>query len=369
MKNLIPLISETAATEKIDYQALNEKIADNITIILDSFGLPYKNYPNRVAFECPVHDSSNKESANIFTKGNKTYGNFKCWTNNCHDEIGYGAINFVKFLIEKHTGSTLRLSEVGLYLQDKAKIKLPKISIEGVSNKKFSSFVLNENKVFNKVIASRESLLKKIIIPSPYFINRGFSEGVLTAFDVGYCRTHGKEMFMRSVVPVYNNMEQVIGCLGRSQFEECGICGRYHSPVRRCPSNKLEEKWSRKWINSEGFKTGLTLYSLWNLPEDIKKVILVEGPADVWRLWEGGIKNAVALFGCNLLDEQVRLLDALGITDIYMSLDNDDAGRSGEKSIIEKYSLFYNLHKIHYSYKDVGSIPVELIPEIFREAN
>jgi 5S rRNA maturation endonuclease (ribonuclease M5) len=179
-------------------------------------------------------------------------------------------------------------------------------------------------------------------------------------------------MFMRVVVPVYDiTGKYLIGCVGRSINPECVLCGRYHAGNRACPSNPIEEKWARKWVNSTGFNTGNHLYNIWNAAEPAKekqKLILVEGQGDVWRLYEAGIFNVVGLFGNKLTDNQFALIESLGITDIYIALDIDEEGLKGRGKVREKLAMYYNLHDIDLTAKDVGDMSDADIRITFKDA-
>lgn len=370
MKTLTSSTSETTCTGKIDWTELNKNIADNIDIVLNYFNIEYSKYQNRAAFACPVHDSSNTESANVFISGNEKYGNFVCWSNHCEENIGRGAVNLVQFLLSKKLDKQLGLNDVLRELKPILNIdEYKRLSVDDTSS--FSKFVLNHNEVENKVICTKKYLIDTLEIPSKYFLQRGFSPEVLLKYNVGYCKSRGKKMYMRSVAPVLSddNPELVIGCVGRTHYDKCLICEKYHSPNKACPSNRLEEKWASKWINSDKFNTGKSLYGLWLAKESIldsSAVVLVEGQGDVWRLSEAGIQNVLGMYGSNFTDHHRVILDSLGVSNVIVASDNDEAGNKCYSNIVEKYSKFYNIRKIDFPYKDIGEIPVEEIKKIFR---
>ena len=80
-------------------------------------------------------------------------------------------------------------------------------------------------------------------------------------YDIGFSFKRTDELFMRTVVPVYNDEFKLIGRLGRSLFIQCPICNKYHAENRMCPTNKVEEMWAAKWRNSQGFNTGNYFYN------------------------------------------------------------------------------------------------------------
>jgi len=364
--------TETTPIETINYTELNEVIALNIEQFLEFYNIEYTTYPNRIAFPCPIHKSDRKESLTVFTSGSTSVGNFVCWTNHCENEIGRGVVNLIKYLVkEKYGNSSMRkvLEQVELITGNKCPTELS--LNKDIRN--FNNLVskINTN-IETKILATREYVKQNLTIPAEYYINRGFSSKTLEHFDVGTCVKRGQEMFMRVVVPVYDKTGQfLIGCVGRSINPECVLCGRYHLKNRACPSNNIEERWSRKWINSSNFSTGNYLYNLWNAfnpAREKQKLILVEGQGDVWKLHEAEIPNAVGLFGNQLTDNQFSIIESLGVTDIYIALDMDEEGLKARTRIIDKLQMYYNIHEIELTHKDVGDMPISDIKSIFKEA-
>ena len=91
-------------SNKIDFNAVNRTISENIEKFLDYFGLDYVSYQNRVSMSCPIHTSSKSESLSVFTTGDNSVGNFVCWTHHCESEVGRGAINLIVELLKVKNG-------------------------------------------------------------------------------------------------------------------------------------------------------------------------------------------------------------------------------------------------------------------------
>jgi len=111
-----------------------------------------------------------------------------------------------------------------------------------------------------------------------------------------------------------------------------------------------------KWTNSKGFESRYSLYNLWNAAQYIKRsniAIIVEGPADVWRLEEAGIHNSVAIFGVDLSEPQLALLDANCVFKIVVLFDNDEGGIEGRKRVNKMLKRTHQV--LHYCVDtDVG---------------
>ena len=346
---------ETNHTGKIDYKAVAELIADNIELFLDYFGVTYITHHNRVSFPCPIHSSSSPESLNLFTSGNESIGNYVCWTHHCESECGRNSINLIRHML----GEGKSFSDTIKFIESITGTASVRISAENKNCRDFSNFVKTiEPKKVKDYSITREQVRKLLKIPSSYYLNRGFEEKTLRHFDVGFCSTRGKEMFMRTVVPVYTlDGKFYEGCVGRTINEQCPMCQKYHYVNSPCPTNN--PKFANKWINSSGFSCGDTLYSIWHAVEHIKKsgkLVIVEGQGDVWRLWEAGIKNAVGLFGCKMTDTQFSMIESLGISDISLALDSDEAGKNGQEKIYNKLKNYYNVTKVNVGSHDIGDM-------------
>ena len=69
-------------------------------------------------------------------------------------------------------------------------------------------------------------------------------------------------------------------------------------------------------------------------------IILTEGPFDVAKVVEAGLRNVVGSFGASLSDRQAAKLkemsDAFGTTNIHIVYDRDEAGRKGADKAAER---------------------------------
>lgn len=375
MKTLIhqPKHLETTHTESIDFIALNESIAANAEKIMDALNIDYVVYPNRVAFACPIHQSDRKESLNLFTSGDTSVGNFVCWTNHCENDIGRGAINLVRSILEKVLNKTVSLPEAIRKVEEITGNKISKIQQTDDDVRAFNHLALKMIRETKQVDygVTREYVRRNLTIPAKYYINRGFLPETLREFDVGLCTRKGQQMFMRIVVPIYDiTGKYLVGCVGRSINPECSICNMYHAPNRMCPSNKIEEKWAQKWINSEGLKTKDFFYNTWNAKKHIEQsstVILVEGQGDVWRMYEAGIYNVLGLFGCELSDTKFDILNSFGVMNIILALDSDDAGKNATSKIKNRISSYFNVETIDLPNKDIGEMSILETKSCFKD--
>jgi DNA primase len=157
--------------------------------------------------------------------------------------------------------------------------------------------------------------------------------------------------------------QNYIGCTARSIFEECVICKSYHHPKMLCPRFEIP-----KWRHNDELPRENILYNAWFAKNDIANhntAVLVEGPADVWRLDEAGINCSLAILGSDLSRGQSRLLNTLGVLNLYLLFDNDEAGQQCTEHVFKYYRHVFNIVSIPFSKHDIGEMtPDEVKKEI-----
>lgn len=206
-----------------------------------------------------------------------------------------------------------------------------------------TNFFISEVKSVKSI--TRSDVIKRLSIPSQYYINRGFSKEVLTEFDVGECLNPNSEMHDRVVFPIYDvTWKTMIGCVGRTLIGD-----------------------KRKWKNQRDFKSSDYLFNYWRgfdyaCMKD--SAILVEGQGDVMRLWEAGHYNVFGLFGSSLSLSQETLLQKMGISNIITIADNDQAGEKLRRNIQKQLCRLFNVKHIKPTQKDVGEMSILEIKDL-----
>lgn len=322
------------------------KLNENIEEIADKLNLDYKVIDNRIVMPCPVHGGDNAEAFCLYLDGIKQKGNWVCWTHGCEKKHGQDLLGLIRGLTGLGFMESVNyaLDLLNLEVGDIQIIETPQ-SIHKINQ--ITETILRERRLANYNI-SREDVLKSLNIPSPYFIERGFSSEVLKLFDVGDCHIAGKKMYNRAVVPVYDEFFKFVGCVGRH------IGGGDY----------------RKWINSDDFKRSY-LYGIHITKEHIiraRAIVLVEGQGDVWRLYENRIKNGAGIFGTALVDDQLMYLESLPIETIIVLTDMDDAGREAANQIKKVCGRRFNYIVPEYPTKDVGELTDEQFNTIIKPA-
>lgn len=333
---------------------LNQLVGQSLRQLLDKINAEYIDYGNRVSMACPIHKGEDKDSCCIYT--NVEFPYWKCFSRNCHEE-GKGLVRLFTALLDKN------------YFETKNWLESIVGPGESVDVDRYS--FICENRVLesrsNSTIMSREDFLCKTNRPSQYFIDRGFSPNVVNDYDIGEWKVTGE-----IVIPVYDeSRDNVIGYIERSPWKRCCLCDLYHNFKHPCPTTKEEKMGCRKWKNSFSFYSDQTFFNLWFAKPFIKKtnsVVLVEGQGDVLRLVSAGIKNCLGMFGVDLKPGQRKLLDKLGVQNIFLFLDPDDAGKESSDKIEESLGRYYNFYRIESEF-DPGDSSEEVIKDMFHEYN
>jgi len=251
---------------------------------------------------CVIHGGDNT-TAFRFNKETLTW---ICFTHKCHeipdknnDIIGLimktlsvdftGAVNYLKQL----TGAVGDID----YADYKRK-------------KEKKSFIrTNITPKASDVIVTEESLSEFKWFRSDLFKNEGFSDGVLDYFEVGggYTDKYG---YVRDVIPIR------------------GIDGKLLAYSLR--SVKTTD-YDKKYIITTNFYKDRVLYNLNNIKDTCssKPIIVVEGFKSVWRLYEYGIYNVVAVMGSEITPGQTNLLMSYALNGVVILFDNDEAGVRG----------------------------------------
>lgn len=115
----------------------------------------------------------------------------------------------------------------------------------------------------------------------------------------------------------------------------------------------------RKYLYNKGFSRRNTVVGRYGEkcsgPSDY--VVIVEGFMDRLKLEQLGIKNAVAIFGWKITDEQVKKLKNAGIKFVVSALDNDVYGKRGTECLRKHFDV------IRWPYlkgiKDPGDFTIE----------
>jgi hypothetical protein len=357
-------------TDQAKINELTEIVLENIEDIYEYFDVNYHRGQKVYFSECFIHGGDNRSALNLYYDADFRV-HFKCRTHGCQKHFGTsllsmirGGLSHIKYGWTVPGDKTVTFDQTIDFLLDRYKLNFNGLQGQSIDsgNHEFSRLVNNLSGSKTRGKITRDFYRERVEIPSTYYMNRGYSIEVLDDYDVGVCKTYGKPMYNRSVVPIYDDIgETIIGFSGRSIFDQCEKCKSYHDPSKDC-------YYFPKWRHSKGFEKEKALYNYHNAKEHIASsgvIILVESPGNVWRLEESGIHNSVGLFGTTLNPPQKHLIDESGALTIVIIMDNDDndAGQKAAEEIKQQLEKTYRVYIVDINKNDVGEMSTNEVTE------
>ena len=350
--------------KKIDLAKLENLAIDNLELVLNDLEIfDYEKTENGYRSRCHIHDGNNPTAWYFFIKKKA----WNCYTHQCHSEHGNRIFNFVMAMKE------ITFIESVDYLCNLFSVT----NSEDFKAKEEEMYLRKiKNSIIQNVIKKKTfsaDCLDKLADCSKYMNKRGFGKDEIDEFRCGYAKS-GK-LFERVVFPVWDDVNEIVGFIGRTVYEKCEKCGLFHCKNKDGSDSCPKYKTPAKWLCSESFRKGVILYNLNKAKESIAEngsVIITEGIIDLMRFWSAGVKNVVATLGVNVSSQQLILLLSLGtIKKIYLCSDDDNAGEkfknkhSEYKDLEENKSAlslsrYFNVERISYDgQKDIGEMSRE----------
>lgn len=339
----------STTNSRLDLNKVQNIIFQDISKLLDSFGLEYTQDRDNIFMKCPIHEGSDNPNGLSISLDKQIW---RCWTRGCHDHYDGNIWGFIKGLLDTESFSDVLKYVSKLYDLNGARKNEHTIPVADNVNAD------NHNSNFNTIIttirrnkthscannkALRYDELKSGTTPSAYFISRGYREETLRFFGVQDSTDREGPLKHRAIIPIkFNN--NYVGYIARATKE-----------------------WLQpKYIFSEGIKKTDYLYNYDNAIDVAHKtncMWLVEGQGDVWRLWECGVHNVVGLFGKDISGEQRKLLLSTGVTTLIILTDNDQAGRESKIKIKRDLGRLFKLIFPKMHTKDLGNMFVENVKQ------
>lgn len=255
----------------------------------------FKPGPRNIQFNCPIHADGQERNPScgisIINQEGVPAGTVHCFT------CGYTAT------LEQMISHCFGKDDDGTFGREWLIKNFLTISIE---NRKDIILDLQRgnNKITNNYITEEE--LDSYRYYHPYMYKRRLTDEVIEQFDVGY----DKHFELKDK---FGKVKSVLRCL---TFPVRDINGNTLFIARRSVDIKL-------FHYPEGINK--PVYGLYELPKDVKEVIVCEGILDALTCWVYG-KPAVALLGLGT-EYQYEQLRKLGCRKIITALDPDAAGQ------------------------------------------
>lgn len=300
------------------YSKYNLVASKCLEAILDHLNVEYFVHNDNVFFECPIHESTDVRHASIRTSD----GVFRCWSGDCHNlpNCNKTTLGFLKCYLSKIHNKDLDWNFVFDFVDNFHDYPIDKLSIP--------QHKTNTLRIFDK------SEHPEVIIPSEYYLGRGFKKETLQYFGVG-----DSTWWEKAIVPIYYVSGEYVGFSGRSIHPECPTCHYHHSKYTHCvgPHAKNIVKYIR-WYHKKGMSKEFILYNMNNVAKSLAdKVAIVEGQSCCWRLHEYEI-DAVSVMGREFNGHHRDLLKRYGKSKVLLVADNDPKGQEFRQKFIAQYN-------------------------------
>ncbi len=309
---------------------------------------------------CPFHDD-HSPSMSV----SKEKGIFYCFT--CHE--GGNAIKFIEKYkkLSSIEAATFLAQEYHIDISEFNNVSSQTSTINKYYNamdtaSKFYSFLMND-----------ENLSKDA---REYLKSRGIDDNTINEFKIGLSIEDSQALTKTLMSKGYLKSDLIITSLANEN--EDLFVDRIMVPIRnesgrvvafggRIYKKESMDKNLSKYMNSKEspiFKKGETIFNLDKAIDALKTtnyLIVNEGYMDVITSYSRGVKNAVAIMGTNITDEQVNLLKKY-TKNVAICLDGDKAGIDGVKNLIRGFE------KANMNYS-VTILPNDMDPDEFIRKN
>jgi DNA primase len=314
---------------KLDY--LKEAIDPRY--LVESLGIALtRETPKELRGSCAVHGGDNPTSFR-FNKERKTW---VCFSHKCHDIHGNDIIGLIRAMQNvDFMGAVNYLS--GMVGDFDTAIEAIKFRRER-EKKEFISYNREETYIHPKV--NEERLAGYMGNRSQLFSLDGFSAETLDYFEIGG-GYQTADKINRDVIAIRDTEAQLAAYSLRD--------------IR--PNASYESKY---WI-TPGFDKDSVLYNLHRLVPVDGPLVVVEGFKAVWRLYDYGIKNTVAIMGSKLTIGQQKLLFSNAIHGVVLFFDCDVPGVEGAMAAYE--ALRYRMDVWPVFIMEEGKDPADLDKE------
>lgn len=301
--------------------------------LVESLGIVVlRETPKELRGNCAVHGGDNPTSFR-FNKDLKTW---VCFSHKCHDVFGNDIIGLIRGMqkVDFMSAVDYLSNLVGDF----------DFAVEGLKyrrEKEQKEFInYNRTEVYIHPKVNEKRLLGYMGHRSQLFRNDGFSDETLDHFEIaGGYRTDDK--LIRDVIPIRDIDNNLVAYSLRD--------------IR--PNANYESKY---WI-TPGFDKDRVLYNLNRITPVDGPLIVVEGFKSVWRLYDYGIKNVVAVMGSKITQGQQKLLFSNAVDGVVVLFDCDISGVEGAMAAYE--ALRYRLDVYPVFITEEGKDPADLDKE------
>lgn len=274
-----------------------------------------------------------------------------CWSHHCEQEYGSDILGLIRSVVGCSFNDSLKwisefLVKNSIDIDSEPVIQKSKNRVQIKSHEPLS-----------------ENLLKFLEPKYDLLLARGYQPQTMTDYEIGFWNRLGTFMHNRIIVPIRDINDNLVGFSGRTIYEKSDW-----------EKYQIKAKWVHgryydRWPKIDELKTGSLLFNLNKAKNYIglqKTIILVEGPLDGLRLHEAGINNWIALLGCNFTPIHRNILVSLGINNLVLALDTDQAGVGAANKLSDSLSDFFHIHRPRMQ-NDPSKTSLQELRDIFND--
>jgi len=298
------LVDKTNDWEEFKIQLKQLKESIDPRYLLENLGFSIvRETPKELRGACRLHGGDNKTAFRF----NKEKLSWVCFTSRCHEVNGSDIIGLIM------TAQKVDFRGAVEYLHNLCGEHGDFMSPEEYRRKREKEDFIKRTTAVEAppAIVKQESLERFKRYRSGLFQKEGYEREVLDYFEIagGYTDSFG---LIRDIIPIHDAEGKLVAY-----------------SLRDVRANAPDDDF--KYILTKGFVKDKVLYNLHRIKEEAqsKPLIVVEGFKSVWRLYQYGITNAVAVMGSRITTGQINLLCSYALKGCIVMFDNDMSGVTG----------------------------------------
>lgn len=276
---------------------------------------------------CPFHNDSNPSMS--VSREKQIYKCFSCGASG----------NVFNFLMDYEH---IEFKEALSILSEKTGISIGNIQLNKTPNQFDKLYEIYDlaNKFYQNNLNTQIGKSAK-----EYLKNRALNDDVIKYFGIGLSSNNNDDLYKLLTKKGYDQLTlEKIGLISNNEdiyrkrimFPLCDVSGKTVAFSGRIYTNSSQNKYvNTKETNI--FKKGHCLYNYHRAKEVARQqgfIIIMEGFMDVIRAYTIGYKNAIALMGTSLTNEQATLIKKLS-WNVYLCLDGDNPGKKATLAVGE----------------------------------
>src|ERR1043166_1383969 len=293
------------ATEWVDFKALRQQLS--FQQVLQHYKVEVKTKGGRQHHGfCPLPNHNGKQNSPSFS-ANLEKGIFQCF--GCQAKG-----NVLDFAVLMDGGSK----------EDPADVRRTALALQerfglGKSAKASAPESKPPQRTHGTVLvnARLDFELKRLDYQHPYLRGRKFTDETIKEFGLGFC-SKGYQAG-RIAIPLHDKLGRLIGYAGRIVDDELidENNPRYRFPTMREHQGIIYE-----------FQKTAFMYGGYRIKEPLDDLIVVEGFASIWWLWQQNMRNAEALMGSSCSEKQAELIVSHTKANgrVWLVTDGDNSG-------------------------------------------